>query len=978
MAKGDSHEQGFNYGLADALRASSVRWTEHDSYIEAEIVDEHGKRPDILINDPLMGKMLVECEFEGSVKQDAVTRLHEDGHGCSAAIAVLVPKSFKRLPQHKVKDALCAGAEISYAVHQINESGAIDRFPRKGWLTGTAADLSALAPWASAPPHKVKSAAERVVGKIVECARVLEASLHPGRVRQLAKRVRPSAGDKPLRTLAVLWLDAFLVQRHLAHVKGDQYPDMPTLGKAVNAAAVARGWDRILETNWQSIFEPAVEALRDAEKWGGECGLALGALLEAIDIIKTERLGDRVQVGAELFPKLTADRKESAAFYTTPPTAEMLAAMTIRRNDRADWMCAEGPPRLADFACGTGTLLRAGLRRIMDFHQAEADSSPQTLGALHQAAMTRHGNLAKAGDGVTGADVSPIAAHLTNSTLAVMGRGEPYQDTNVGWLATGAKPSDTAGAPGPGLLTGSLEFLAIGAVHDLFSGSGKTARGRKGQGSKRSVSADTESMDYILMNPPYSKTRGGQAAFDIAGLSEQQRKGCQKRWGWLLTQNAKIRKPAVVPADKKAGLAAAFLAVARRMAKPGSRIGFVLPLTAAFEPSWAPTRRMVREWFDDIIAVSKAGAAGGVDALSDDTHMGEMMLVATKRATLANAHAPVLCASLRKIPLRMGEAGAVGGAVVDAAKTCADSGRSVVMVGSDEIGSVVRLDGDADAPWSHLGALRPEISGAALSVAAHGVLRDWGDKGTFTLKCGMTTIGKLFDMGPTHHLIGHLPTAKPKDRTGAFVMHRVDVDDAMGEDRAMWAADCKAQASLVALPTHKGLPFAAASDAERNRMRGMRGTLFYARNLRWTSQALLAARTERSLHGGRAWLALRHKDEAVLCAMSLWFNSTLGMMVHWSQAGRQQLGRAGTQLGAINRMPCPNANKLTKAQLCKAATAFERLKARPLMPCNKAHEDAGRADIDCAVADVFGLPAEAAKIVSDLRALWTAEPSVRG
>ena len=974
------HEMGFNYGLADALRASSVRWTGHDEYVKPEIVRGRMKRPDILIDDPLMGRVVVECEVAGGKDKDAPARLLDEGEDYGVAIAVRFPEAYRRWKHNEVEDRLLAGAKLCYAVYQRDaDSSGVARFPKKGWLEGTVADLAALAPWASAPPHKVKSVADGVVDKIVECADILihEESLHADDVERLAKHVRPSAGDKPLRALAVLWLNAFLVQRHLRRMKGEQCPCLPANADCVDARTVAAGWDHILATNWQSIFERALVALREATQCGAESGQALGALLGAIDIMDRERMGDRVQVGAELFPKLTPDRKESAAFYTTPPAAEMLAAMTIRRSDRNDWMCSDGPPRLADFACGTGTLLRAGLRRIMDFHQAEANSNAQTLGALHQAAMTHQGREASASSGgITGADVSPIAVHLTNSTLAVMGRGEPYQDTNIGWLETGKLPYGAARRKGPGRLTGSLEFLAVNSARDLLGASGKITSGTKRCDAK-TVDAMPESMDYMLMNPPYSRTRGGQSAFDIGGMTKVQKDGCQKRWAWLLKQNAKICNLAEVPAYKKAGLAAAFLAIARRMAKPGARIGFVLPLTAAFEPSWAPTRRMVREWFEDVIAVGKAGSTGGKDALSDDTGMGEMMLVATKRSAVAEA-SPVLCASLHRIPLRMGEAGAVGGAVVEAAKTCADSGRSVVMVGSDEIGSVVRLDGDADAPWSHLGVLHPEISAAALSVAVHGVVRGWGGEGTLPLKCGMTTIGELFDMGPTHHLIGHFPTAKPQNRTGAFVMHEIDAADALGEDRSMWGADCKAQTNLVALPTHKGLPFAGASDGERNRIRGMRGTLFYARNLRWTSQALLAARTEKLLHGGRAWLALRHADEAVLCAMALWFNSTLGMMVHWSQAGRQQLGRAGTQLGAINRMPCPDANKLTKAQVGKAAKWFDHMKAKDLHPGNKADEDCVRALLDEAVADVFGLSSEALQVIADWRRLWVAEPTVRG
>lgn len=970
------HEQGFNYGLADALRTVNARWADNKSCVKAE-ESRKGKRPDILIDDKTMGRVAIECEVEGGKDKDAPARLKEDGTDCEAAIAVRIPKNILRdWTQNEVASRLCAGEPLHYAVHQMRDDGEIDRFPNKGWLSGDAADLAALIPWASMPPHKVKRVAEAVVEKIVECADILGAGLNERDAEQLAEHVKPIAGDHPLRTLAVLWLDAFLVQRHLRRMNGPPFPEMPDASAGVDAKFVADGWDKILESNWHSIFRPAVDALRDAAKWGGESGHALVALLEGVSIIERERMGDRVQVGAELFPKLCVDRKESAAFYTTPATAEMLAAMTIRRGDRKDWVCPNGPPLLADFACGTGTLLRAGLRRIMEFHQAEEGSTRSTLGALHQAAMT-HKPIPLGAGGVTGADVSPIAAHLTNSTLAVMGMGMPYQDTNIGWLETGRKPHGVPKNMGPGLLTGSLEFLAFNSAYDLFSASGEAAGGVK-KHAKRSVSAKPDTVDYVLMNPPYSRTRGGQSAFDIGGMTKKQRDGCQKRWGWLLGKSAALYGMDYPPAKKTAGMAASFLAMARRMARPGGRIGFVLPLTAAFAPSWAQSRKMLREWFKDIIVVGKIGASGGADAMSDDTHMGEMMLVATKRKAPGKM-SPVLCASLQRMPLRLGEAGAVGSAVSEAAKTCAEAERAVIRVGDDEIGSVVRFDGDAESPWSHLGALHPELSVAALSLATDGVLKYWGGDSDIPLKCGMTTIQALFRMGPTHHLIGHLPSSNPSVRTGAFTMHPVvSKHDAIGEDRALWNANAKPQRNLLVGPTHKGLPYAAATTQDRAKVRAKMGRLHYARGMRWTSQALLAASTDKPMHGGRSWATLHHEDDSVLCAMSLWFNSTFGMLAHWSQAGRQQIGRASTQINAIQRMPCPNAIALPDTQLRKATKWFVKIGKLTLLPAREADVDPVRRMLDEAVVDVFDLPSKAMEIVDAWRGLWVAEPTVNG
>lgn len=313
--------------------------------------------------------------------------------------------------------------------------------------------------------------------------------------------------------------------------------------------------------------------------------------------IETSQLGLYISIGAELFPKLSEDRKESAAFYTTPPAAELLSALTISFEDRTDWADADLFRRLkmADLACGTGILLRAGYSRAQDFHERSGGTT-DTLQSFHRAAME---------EGLIGTNVSPIAA----SSLAAIGQGDAYGDTQIGWIKVG----------GDKALTGSLEYLAAGSIQDLFGEVGGAASGHSTSlpASKYSIAVPDASLDYVLMNPPYSRTRGGQSAFDIAGLSDRDRAACQKHWRELVKGE---------PVSNQAGMAASFLALARQKVKPGGRIGFVLPLTAAFADAWSRTRQMIEEDFEDIIAV-----ASSEGSLSADTGMQEMLLIATRR-----------------------------------------------------------------------------------------------------------------------------------------------------------------------------------------------------------------------------------------------------------------------------------------------------------------------------------------------------------
>ena len=406
----------------------------------------------------------------------------------------------------------------------------------------------------------------------------------------------------------VLWLNALLIQQRLQVQGVNGIPPVRTVsGVSPNPSEQVETWRRIIEINWRSIFEPAVNALAacgDFHRSGTT--EALKRLTEAVGMIEDADLGQHINVGAELFPRLASDRKESAAFYTQPATAELLASLTIRQADtlESEWARSDLLRRfiIADLACGTGTLLREGYLRVQSLHEW-AGGTAESVAELHRGAMEF---------GLRGTDISPIAAHLTSSSLANIGKGESYGETQIGWVKVGGKTA----------LTGALEYLEATFTEDLFGQSLGRAGGVQHETS--SVEVRHGSVNWILMNPPYSRTRGGQSAFDLTGLTKEDRKRCQKRWKVLVKDE---------PANLLAGMAASFLVLAKHKVKSGTgRMGFVLPLTCAFADSWTETRRMVESEFTDILLIATASGASLKHAsFSADTGMEEMLLVATRR-----------------------------------------------------------------------------------------------------------------------------------------------------------------------------------------------------------------------------------------------------------------------------------------------------------------------------------------------------------
>ena len=120
-----------------------------------------------------------------------------------------------------------------------------------------------------------------------------------------------------------------------------------------------------------------------------------------------------------------------------------------------------------------------------------------------------------------------------------------------------------------------------------------------------------------------------------------------------------------------------------------------------------------------------------------------------------------------------------------------------------------------------------------------------------------------------------------------------------------------------------------------------------------------------------------HPDERVKKSFALWSNSTLGLILHWTQAQRTQPGRASTQIGAIKKVPCPDFNTLSSSSLDYGSEQFEKLATSKLLPACQAHADPARKNMDVVVVRLLGL-SDGEIDLDELRMMWCSEPSVHG
>jgi hypothetical protein len=156
----------------------------------------------------------------------------------------------------------------------------------------------------------------------------------------------------------------------------------------------------------------------------------------------------------------------------------------------------------------------------------------------------------------------------------------------------------------------------------------------------------------------------------------------------------------------------------------------------------------------------------------------------------------------------------------------------------------------------------------------------------------------------------------------------------------------------------------------------------FNRDFRFNSQSTAMQFTSRRTIGGHAWPSINLSSSEQEKAMVLWANSSLGILLHWWHANKQQAGRGRIGVSPLTSLPVLDVTKLSPQALAKAVTIFDEMKYRELRPINEISHDAVRAELDTRIAtEVLGFPKEL--VTSDgpltlLRQKLALEPSITG
>ena len=952
------------------------------------------KRPDVLIEEPAGWPVVIEAERENhsNAEDDALARLgavvESSGREIESAIALVYPPDVREQTGGKaIRAALRETDGLEYALYTATSGDAVDRLPTSGWLRGNVRDLAMLAHRASTPETRVQRLVDTLEHGVSSAYGVLERR-HGSRAGQgigpqIAEILGQSddpAGQTRLMAMTVL-INALIFHDSLAEAAFIIDNDRPVaLVRQFNSTlsgfdqqAIIEEWRAILQVNYWPIFATAGAILERLPT--ATANAVLQPLWEAAqDLIRGGVTRSHDLTGV-IFQRLIADRKFLATYYTRPAAAALLAALALpvdRPLGGADWGDADtiAALQIGDFACGTGTLLAAAYSRLSALHELHG-GDPK---ALHPP-MMKHG--------LHGLDVLNIAVHLTAAMLAGSHPDVPFDGECLLTMPYGEQSDGS-------VAVGSLDLLAEQVQPGLIGQAAAiTAGGREPEEVANLVDrVGHDKFDLVIMNPPFTRPTNHEgehadvpipayAAFDNPPEIQER-----------LSERVKSLARGAA-SDGNAGLPSYFVELAHRKLRPGGTLALVLPLSVLSGKSWDATRRELRSSYADLIVITISEASSYSSSFSADTGMAECLIIARQNGR-AEVEPRATFVILDRQPMTVSHSALLADQIAYAIRSNTIrrlNGGAPAMtpltIGEEGVGHIWDCPLPDEGPWPVAG-----IVDASLAFTAYHL-----EQGRFIsvtsldeqpVPLPIAKISQIARRGPVHRDI----TGVERDGTIRGPFERVSPPvNPIPTHPLLWHHNAQRERALIVEPDSEGLIREVADRQEEinrkaSRIEATASRAHYNLDLRFNSQSLIVAMTERKCIGGVAWPSAIFSEPDHEYAFALWSNSTLGLLLRWWVSNKTQSGRGRVTVTGVPGIPSLDTRALTEEQHAAAQEAFEEMRELRFLPFDQIDEDPARAELDRRLlVDVLGLPASLCEPdgpIDLLRRKLAREPQIHG
>ena len=948
MQRASTTEQFFNSVLGDVLREKHPLWKEAIGVEQTHVLQgSPGKQPDLILSPPGTSPVVIETEFmpAATVEEDAASRLGKslanDGRKIENVIALRVPLELRIIGQDKIGDAI-QKATFTYCVLSETKVGGKERWPEKGWLQGGIDDVANCLESVSLSESLVSRTTDVLEEGVTQAANLLKAA-DEGVHQKIAEHLHQSQGEQTNR-MAV----AIIANAAVFHTRIEGQQGIPLVGELKGPTGftnleVIECWEWIIENvNYWPIFKIASDLLRNMPT--AQANQVLNLLYRTASKLANMGATSLNDLSGRMFQKLIADRKFLATFYTLPVSATLLAELAASRL-QTDWRNADMVKelRVADLACGTGTLIGALYHAILARHRRTGCDDAE----LHSAMIE---------ESLYAFDIMPAATHLAASTLS-----NAHPDIVFGTTRIVTMPYGYDKNKHPHI--GSLELIDHIYIKPLLSLGEKRIVGRKSKKTDNRIGVPPWLFDIVIMNPPFTRPTNHETAevpvpsFAGFNTSEDEQQAMSAR----LKQ---IRKSLSQPfGHGNAGLASNFIDLAHVKLKPGGVLALVLPATFAQGESWSNARNLLAKRYQDITIATIANDGATNRAFSADTGMAEVLVIATKKID-ADRNPTFQFVNLGRRPAHHVEA-------VELAKFVAELGRRPgvgrIAIGSeDSNGNYINAEqfscGCAGVAEVNLARFMLSLSGGELLAIRRNE----------TTKIPVTTLSELGNRGLLSRDLDGPPPRGPFDKESLRPGH-------VPTYPTLWSHDARRERSFVVDVDCELLARREYEEQAADVWMRFASRLHLTIDFRLNSQSLAACLTPEKALGGRAWPNFILEEEGHEGVVMLWLNSTLGLMSYWWGGTRQQLGRAVVKITALPSLLSIDPRQFDKTMLAKADVLFERFRDVEFLPANESYHDPNRKALDEALlVELLGVPKDIADDFDVIRRQWCAEPSVHG
>ena len=922
-------EEAANVLLAQLLR-------DHGLSARAER-RSHAGAPDIKV-DLRTGLAIVECKWDtgaNSLQHQLNGRL-TDFPQALGTFGVLYPEHLRHAEDTR---AGLEAADLQWWLHGTRGSAREQAPVRQGSVRELADELRTF-PLDLEDVDRVTAAAG-VVGHALEQAAGPVAQ-HARLARRIADIIAKTDQEKDraaaLRIGSLVLFNALAFQDRLATANDA----VPTVQEALHKGipGLRDAWNFICERiDYVPVFELAVSLLDVLADGPDETQLPV--IQPLLDAVQRTRKVEGHDLSGRLFHTLLTDAKFTGAYYTSVPAATLLSRLVFENwPPDVDWRDHEFPGSLnvADLACGTGTLLMAVA--------AEAERRHREAGGTRSADLHK----AMVEEALHGYDVQLSAVHFAATSLAMLNPAIQFDRMNLSVMSLGAEGSEIS--------LGSLDFLESDSVAVQFALSPTDmgiatldrARisGRGPRGAAQGESVTLPDLDLAIMNPPFTRSVGGNLLFGSLPTGERRR-----------LQTELSRRLRSHQASATAGLGSAFVAAASPKLRPGEgRLALVLPATVCTGPAWQQTRELIRRDFTlDTVITSHDPSRWN---FSDSTDLSEALLIATRRPEKPAATEPrTTFVNLWRNPSGVREAHRLASAI--AATTPAaleDTGTALIQVDGRHVGEVVALPEArlVGKQWAGVQFARADLLRSALRLLDEGEV--WVPGEGSAANVPVCRLGQLGQIGPDR-----------RDVWDGF-----ELTSATTAYPIVMNHDTKKRKRLVAPPDQYLAPLVKPRPGRRlkplDQLWSGSGRVLISERLWLETTRVVAMRSDVNVLSN-VWWPVRVRDESQEKALIVWLNSSLGLLTILAQRTSTRGAWVALKKADLQEVPVLNVSGLPPTQLQDLSNLFDQMSDAEFQSLPAMHHCPARSHLDESLAQILNLPT-----LTTLRRLLATEPTI--